>query len=114
MSTTIEITWSDLTDITDSISLDGDQIRTDYSGRGMNGATCLGITGSVRDLAMFAVALTERETEAADQDEDLPWISAGRIIDRVESDGYGHETIFYFPGVVVTGAPVVSVTQDDD
>lgn len=62
-----------------------------YSGRGMFGDQCIGLTGTAGDLMRFVVALIELD-EALIADE---------LADRVLSDNMGTETIFYFPGVTV-------------
>jgi hypothetical protein len=80
---------------------DEEDFRTDYSGRGMFGASCLGIVVGTSGFAsgiLFAQAVTEYN-EDTDLDDflDLDWFSGSY------SDFMGRSTIIYWPSVVVDG-----------
>lgn len=80
-----------------------DDVRSDYSGRGMYGDTCLGYVGSEPHLFIFDLAklLVERDSGESDADE---------IRDKMErlglgrTDSMGYETIYYFPSITVESA----------
>ena len=71
---------------------DGCSVRTDYSGRGMYGETCLGITGQYLTTIDVLEVL-----ERAFDDEG----KARDFMHRVNTDSMGRGTIFYFPGYSV-------------
>jgi hypothetical protein len=69
-----------------------DVIYTDYSGRGMYGATCLGIVVPSRSdapkvVGYLAVALAEEDGDV------------DALLDEVATDSMGRDTIVYFRGV---------------
>lgn len=66
-------------------------IRTDYSGRGMNGGTCLGIIYD--DLGDLLSAIVE----IARQDDTL----ADRMARTICTDGMGYSVIAYFPSLTI-------------
>jgi len=72
-----------------------DDIRWDYSGRGMYGQTCFGIVGSLLDYTGFLLQL------ASDTTGDR-WDVAYDLSQRVNTDSMAMQTIFYFPGIKVT------------
>lgn len=65
--------------------------RTNYSGRGMTGKTCVGFTLSASDLVLLGVVLTS--VLGYDRSMDL---SASAC-----TDSMGRDTIVYFPGWVL-------------
>lgn len=68
-------------------------LRTDYSGRFMYGAQCVGfVVREARDYALLLAAIGR----ALDEDE------AEKMFDRIATDSMGLRTILYFPGVTVT------------
>lgn len=70
-------------------------LRTDYSGRGMFGARCIGLTGHEGDLLRFAAACQRTADEL-----DLPGEQlVDALAEVVRSDNMGYDLIFYFPGV---------------
>lgn len=83
------MTRDNFLDSLDRAGLCEDALYEDYSGRGMYGAKCVGLTGSAADFAMFAAALSE----------ELGFETARDILARLASDSMGLEMIFYFPGV---------------
>jgi hypothetical protein len=71
---------------------DADAIYVNYSGRGMYGETCFGVTVSdVREFFRFTAALGARDADTAYQ-----------LADALRSDSMGLDTIYYFPGWDVT------------
>lgn len=61
--------------------------RKDYSGRGMYGKTCVGITGGLPGLVKFVQLITEQGENLAED------------IQGIASDSMGLNTIYYFPGM---------------
>lgn len=81
-----------------------DSIREDYSGRGMYGRTCFGLTlDNDRQLPMLAIELA-RQAHEIDQDtneiEDMDSLldQLTNLFDSMQSDSMGRGAIFYFPG----------------
>jgi hypothetical protein len=75
------------------------QIRWDYSGRYMYGRTCIGITGSIRDLMRFVLLVMPKivsELETGDRDV-IPQVPEEWL--DVRSDNMGMDMIFYWPEV---------------
>lgn len=69
--------------------LDEDAIYEDYSGRGMYGASCFGIThAGAREVLAFIAHLATIDEEAA-----------LLLAERATEDSMGRGTITYFPGV---------------
>lgn len=91
----IEITNENLERLAQMLDLDSGDVRRDYSGRGMYGASCVGLVVDVPDV-VIGVALREIF------DEDEAWELARAAC----SDSMGRSTIVYFPGLVVA--------QDED
>lgn len=102
--TNIEITDDELSELV------GDEfdLRLTYSGRGMYGRECLGLVGDVGDYGRFVAAIA---LEIGACDSVAPDWPRGdhlrelltRVTNRVCTDGMGHDTIFYFPAIRVTG-----------
>ena len=67
-----------------------EDLRFDYSGRGMYGAKCFGIVGDDTKFLKFLIKFAEREP-------DLAW----ELTDRVATDSMGREAIMYFVGATV-------------
>jgi len=71
-------------------------VRTDYSGRGMYGATCLGFTTSEPENLMMEIGTWLHLREEADDDFDL------RLpFTRSATDSMGLSTIIYWPSMQV-------------
>lgn len=83
-----DITKEEVIEALEDAGLDEENIRWDYSGRGMFNETCFGFTGSDSDLIQFAIYLA-RLTPGRD----LYWMSNFR------SDSLGMDTIYYWPGI---------------
>lgn len=87
-------------------------IRTDYTGRGMEGnLSCFGVDlNSTRDAFRFIVGLTIALENLADDDDANPdpydrtpdWRDAAMsLADRMLTDSMGLGVIAYFPGVTL-------------
>jgi hypothetical protein len=78
-----------------------DDVRENYSGRGMYGATCVGFTGSVADLVAFVIDVAEvvafQKEHDGKVDPDLEIIQ--RHLCDVEIDSMGRDSIFYWPTI---------------
>ncbi|TXH53642.1 MAG: hypothetical protein E6Q97_12815 [Desulfurellales bacterium] len=72
--------------------LDDLDVRTDYSGRGMYGETCLGLVTS-QPMAIlgwrFALVLDELGLDPYE------------VLVKARTDSMGYDTITYFPGVTL-------------
>lgn len=81
---------------------EGFDVRHDYSGRGMFGRTCLGLTGDVDDLIRFVrfVERTHANENVNFPMDDTDWL------DNVRDDNMGRKMIYYWPNV--------RVEEDDD
>lgn len=76
------------------------QLRSDYSGRGMFGRSCLAVIGSTSGLVRFAFALVEEvATGLPDEGERLGVLVDAVRESRTTSDSLGHDTVYYWPGV---------------
>ena len=73
-------------------------VRDDYSGRGMYGRYCIGITGDLSDL----VRLVSRVIE--DAEEEVPELA------NIASDSMGYDKIFYWPSLETAPEP----SEDDE
>lgn len=83
------------------------EIRTDYSGRGMYGRTCVGYVGS--DVIMFAFRLAVTLAEQINDPAEL--FDVEDMLERMgdpSTDSMGYSTIYYWPNITVTG------TEDED
>jgi hypothetical protein len=101
---TLIISTSELDTLTDILNIDGNDIRTDYSGRGMYGNTCLGIVlGDGVTPIQVGVALVEALTADSDDQDSVEsaWQTANTIAGRARMDSMGLGSIVYFPGVTV-------------
>lgn len=84
-------------------TMDSDEVdvRTDYSGRGMYGRTCVGVVGSSVSVALrFMFALAEQISE----DGDDAWEQRENVMELAEdlrTDSMAYDTIYYFPGLVI-------------
>ena len=87
------LTVDELDAILDTARISGDEdVRPDYSGRGMYGSTCLGIVLDNDAVSRFWVACGI----ALDDDIALNLAEAGRV------DSMGMQTIIYFPKWTLT------------
>ena len=97
----------DLIDALDTIGiddLDTDDIRTDYSGRGMYGARCFGIVVSQSQAGLIGLGIaaaimgTMDDTTAEDA-----LAMAAEIVRCANTGSMGRGTIVYFPGWLLAG-----------
>lgn len=86
-------------EIVDVAVVDVDDVTTDYSGRGMYGMQCLGLTVSLAGLAHFLVQVTTLYDEKVADDNEPEW--EPDWFTQPESDQLGLGMIFYFPTVTV-------------
>lgn len=98
----MEITYNKLRDIATEAGIDTENVRTGYSGRGMNGKSCIGFDLDGRgDLLSLGAAL---QTEGVLDD----------FIDRASFDGMGMGIIAYFPGITCSDAPAEESQELDE
>jgi hypothetical protein len=77
----------------EDLESEGFDLREDYSGRGMFGRECIGLTGDVTDLVRFTLRITDPENE---------WrVSNNEWLLDIRSDSMGYDMIFYWPAVSV-------------
>lgn len=80
------------------------QYLTDYSGRGMLGKNCVGVTGSAYDLMRFTIHCIPKLDEdwwAETGDADT-WVERIECSDEwyaVRTDSLGVDAIFYWPNI---------------
>ena len=75
-----------------------DEIRSDYSGRGMFGKSCVGVVvSSMGDFVSGVVNLVQDVAE----DSDHPLAEMVPQLKRMSTDNMGYDTIVYWPGVMV-------------
>jgi NADH/NAD ratio-sensing transcriptional regulator Rex len=80
----------DLNEIADAMDIERRHVRTDYSGRGMYGRTCVGFDlDSTSDVLRLGGVLSEILDEQAYQE----------FVDRMATDSMGRGIIVYFPGI---------------
>ncbi|UJE15729.1 hypothetical protein SEA_LIGMA_75 [Gordonia phage Ligma] len=87
------------------LDLDEDQVRPDYSGRGMYGSTCLGfVTGTPTQVAQFTVllALAANGHDPFTEIDPYDLIEAIGDLPPSSTDSMGYETITYWRGITVT------------
>jgi hypothetical protein len=91
-----------LMQVRDSAQFDVD-VRS-YSGRGMYGENCLGVTISPGEMGQFIARLMEAQhlldTEEGDEEvKETEWEAVAKGLRRWTQDSMGRGTIIYFPGV---------------
>lgn len=83
----------------DAAGIDVDEdLRRDYSGRGMFGDRCFGIVGGPGQFASFMAGIAADEAEG-NANEGL----AERLAENVVTDDMGLSTIYYFPAYLLDG-----------
>lgn len=75
-----------------------DELRLDYSGRGMYGSTCIGIVGSVTTLTHFIRTLSE-QVLVGEENGLVPFLEE---VHNVRQDSMGRDQIFYWPYITVS------------
>lgn len=77
-------------------------VRTDHSGRGMFGKTCLGVVLAHRAVPLLAVALAKVAPDAAE------------VLVRAQEQGeMGLDAIVYWPGVSLVGVSMYAEGDED-
>jgi hypothetical protein len=89
----VEIKKDDLAEAVEAAGLDPSAVYWDYSGRGMYGATCFGIVGSLSDAVKVLIGLAEQETRNEGDAENVR-----ELVDLMRTDSMGPDSIVYFPG----------------
>ena len=86
---------------------DGESIYTDYSGRGMYGDTCFGLTfDSITDFVEFVKAVTEVVTYESVDEVTTPLTNFyDNYLTKVSTDSMGLSTIYYWPRVKLVNVP---------
>ncbi len=81
---------------------DEDELRPDYSGRGMYGATCLAYTGDYPTLFSFELARTIAELNGSEAD---VWQvqSVLESLGEPSKDSMGLGSVYYWRGIQVEG-----------
>jgi hypothetical protein len=100
-TTTRTILRRDFTDALEAAGLNEYEITEGYSGRGMYGATCFGVTVEPSNLRYVYAALgyTMGSAEAADDDME----TAEALLRTAAWDSMGRDFIVYFPGWSLAG-----------
>lgn len=94
----MNVSYQKLRDIAVEAGIDTENVRSDYSGRGMYGSKCVGFDlDSKGSLLSLGAAL---QTEGVIDD----------FIDRASFDAMGMGIIVYFPGITCDDAPA----KDDE
>lgn len=86
----MNITVEELQRIADRMDLEFSSVRSDYSGRGMYGAKCVGfdLDSSAQTMKLGAAIYSTLEEDEAEE-----------MMDRAMQDSMGLGIIVYFPGV---------------
>lgn len=74
-------------------------VRTDYSGRGMYGAECVGFVIKNQVMHIFALANVIADVTIVDGNQ----TEYDQVVAATEQDDMGLDTIIYFPGVTYEG-----------
>lgn len=87
-------------------NVDTDNIRADYSGRGMYGETCFAITfDTINELGRFLVELTASlaEDTMCDEEPDVydATETARKLAVRMRTDSMGGGIVAYFPSITL-------------
>jgi hypothetical protein len=88
------------TDTADQIGADFDDYRTDYSGRGMYGATCFAIITD--DSAWRLVSDLQRALDDSDDGDEYYAALEYLVEHEPRVDSLGLDTIYYWPGLHVS------------
>jgi len=89
-------TWEN---VAANADIDPEDVRTDYSGRGMFGRTCVGIVGDTNTLVDFVKAVVE-DAVAEDFTDDV-LTGLYEEISTVQTDSMGTRSVFYWPRITV-------------
>ncbi|QNL30200.1 hypothetical protein SEA_MARIOKART_73 [Gordonia phage Mariokart] len=100
-----DIARETIDEIIELLDLDEDQVRPDYSGRGMYGSTCLGfVTGSPTQTTQFTVliAMATLPGGLTGSYDGCDLMEAIGDLGVASTDSMGYDTITYWRGVTVT------------
>lgn len=89
----LNLSASTLKTALDDAGLDTSALRTDYSGRGMYGRSCLALTGSLRDYSMFLAYLAMALFGEGEDPDDIMF----QLADTVCQDSMGLDRVYYWP-----------------
>jgi hypothetical protein len=98
----MKLSYEDVANAVEQADLDPDEvIRTEYTGRFAREGFgfCVDMIGDAFDILLYL-------NEAG--------INAHELADRLNMDGMGQNTIVYFPGVLLDGAPEENEEGEDD
>lgn len=96
----ITVKYEDIRSVTDEYEA---QVHN-YSGRGMYGKCCLGISfDSLSEFVRFVSELARNVAEDDFAGWDNPLREFNNEISEVSSDGFGYRTIYYWSGVELDG-----------
>lgn len=88
-----------------------ENLRRNYSGRGMYGRECFGITHSHQGQLMSFLLHLDRIVQEDAPDYEVDFDLAFELTDGASSDSMAFDTITYFPGFLVGNNPD---SQEDD
>lgn len=88
--------------------IEGVRVRS-YSGRGMYGESCVGV--SVDNLGEFIQVVASATLIASENDDEDGFVQA---LGRMNSDSLGRGSIYYWPGVDWTADCAGAVDGDDE
>lgn len=90
------------------------QVRWDYSGRGMYDQTCFALVGDLDDLLRVVFAMGVHDGVAdADEENSTDLRFGGEMLTGVRSDSMGHDTVYYWPNVTIVTGDGDSPTEED-
>jgi hypothetical protein len=92
----VEISKEIILECVFQVGLSEEDVRWDYSGRGMYGDRCFGIVGTLVDYTAFLLELSVLARNDADY-----WDLAMELSQHVNTDNMAYSTIYYFPSVKV-------------
>lgn len=98
------VTRAQLDDIADVLNIDGDDVRTAYSGRGMYGAECVGFDVARGAEVSVGAALALVLAQAAQDDDQDVYAALDNAFDIASNaciDSMGLGSVVYFPGLTV-------------
>lgn len=86
------------TSVADNIGIDYDDYRTEYSGRGMYGASCFAIVTSDSSWALHRSISENHEGDDPSVDEAVEYL----LDHEPRVDSMGVDYVYYWPGLHVT------------
>lgn len=92
-----------LDDVAYSADLEPDDVRTEYSGRAMYGASCVGVVGSPGSGMRFAFELLDKIRETNSEENGLDLDELKDVLSDVRTDSMGLDMITYWPKLQANG-----------